>query len=551
MMALSVEQERDSYKEKVEHMKMMIIKYKQEIQTQKIRKEGVETVSKLLHESREENANLTKKNVALEMVVRNLQSRLSLYGISDGMALEEGDMFIPGSSKQLLDNLARENKRLRSLLQGASTNSTDPEEINRLQQIIESKNAESEQFRGAITELSSKLQSSDQLMRACDCDKLIEIQKLRDKISTMKNECETRDILCSSLTEETNTIKQQLHDVAGHCQQLAVKLERSEKSKSKSSDQTEVEKLLEENSSLKDKLGELVKMNKRWQEYMSQKERYWQQIETSQPQQQHIEAINAALEDASRRLHKIEREKKQLQEELDERNQQLISKSGELTQLQSDVQCGHIGHDDSDAETISALKAQIQICTEDFESERRDREKAQNRVTELETELSQYNRVRQDEVRTPHQNLFEQRDTSSPEVYGNFNLPSPYNRESQLAARGPSRNRYDMYNVVDAIQTDSGNVSKNDKTDKEGSNLATKLQVDQTESTTANLLATVPDLNDFNSVDSDTDLERIKTMEIEMRNVGDLNLTHCPRCDQSFELGHEQETREHLEKCCD
>jgi chromosome segregation ATPase len=68
-------------------------------------------------------------------------------------------------------------------------------------------------------------------MRACDCDKLIEIQKLRDKISTMKNECETRDILCSSLTEETNTIKQQLHDIAGHCQQLAVKLERSEKSK--------------------------------------------------------------------------------------------------------------------------------------------------------------------------------------------------------------------------------------------------------------------------------------------------------------------------------
>jgi hypothetical protein len=135
MMTLSVEQERDSYKEKVEHMKMMIIKYKQEIQTQKIRKEGVETVSKLLHESREENANLTKKNVALEMVVRNLQSRLSLYGISDGMALEEGDMFIPGSSKQLLDNLARENKRLRSLLQGASTNSTDPEEINRLQQV--------------------------------------------------------------------------------------------------------------------------------------------------------------------------------------------------------------------------------------------------------------------------------------------------------------------------------------------------------------------------------------------------------------------------------
>ena len=42
---------------------------------------------------------------------------------------------------------------------------------------------------------------------------------------------------------------------------------------------------------------------------------------------------------------------------------------------------------------------------------------------------------RQDEVRTPHQNLFEQRDTSSPEVYGNFNLPSPYNREVSTSSK--------------------------------------------------------------------------------------------------------------------
>ena len=105
-----------------------------------------------------------------------------------------------------------------------------------------------------------------------------------------------------------------------------------------------------------------------------------------------------------------------------------------------------------------------------------------------------------------------------------------------------------MYNVVDTIQTDS---AKHDKTDKEGSNLATKLKVEKIESQSGNLLDPVPDLNDFNSVDSDQDLDRIQPLEIEMRKVDDINLTHCPRCDQSFELGHEQETREHLEKCCD
>ena len=45
---------------------------------------------------------------------------------------------------------------------------------------------------------------------------------------------------------------------------------------------------------------------------MSQKERYWQQIEASHVHPERIQAINAALEDASRRLQKLEREKKQV-----------------------------------------------------------------------------------------------------------------------------------------------------------------------------------------------------------------------------------------------
>lgn len=40
-------------------------------------------------------------------------------------------------------------------------------------------------------------------------------------------------------------------------------------------------------------------------------------------------------------------------------------------------------------EIINALKAQIQICTEDFESERRDRERAQSKRILLEAEVDQ------------------------------------------------------------------------------------------------------------------------------------------------------------------
>lgn len=93
------------------------------------------------------------------------------------------------------------------------------------------KNSEIDQLKRTITDQAEKIQSSEKLLKASDCDKLTEISKLREKVNSMRNECETRDILCSSLAEETNTLKQQLHEVAVHCQQLASKLERSERSK--------------------------------------------------------------------------------------------------------------------------------------------------------------------------------------------------------------------------------------------------------------------------------------------------------------------------------
>ena len=102
-----------------------------------------------------------------------------------------------------------------------------------------------------------------------------------------------------------------------------------------------------------------------------------------------------------------------------------------------------------------------------------------------------------------------------------------------------------MYNVADTVQTDSAH--RHEKTEKEGTNLATKLNATDPET----MLDKVPELNDFNSVDSDTFNEIEKVGDINLRKCEDLNLTHCPRCDHSFELGNEQETQEHLEKCCD
>lgn len=53
----------------------------------------------------------------------------------------------------------------------------------------------------------------------------------------------------------------------------------------------------------------------------------------------------------------------------------------------------------SNSESIEALKHQIQICTEDFEYERSDREKAQHRISQLEEEMRQI-KVERDRYKT-------------------------------------------------------------------------------------------------------------------------------------------------------
>ena len=123
----------DAYKEKVEHFKVLVMHLQNELQANKMRKEGAETVSKLLQESKKEVMLLQRKVKTLESAIRNLQSRLELHGLSTEITLHEGETYIPSHSKQLLDNLTRENTRLRALIRTASG---DPEELDRLQKVI-------------------------------------------------------------------------------------------------------------------------------------------------------------------------------------------------------------------------------------------------------------------------------------------------------------------------------------------------------------------------------------------------------------------------------
>lgn len=581
--SVSLEQELDSYKEKVDHMKMLVKQYSQELQSYKIRKEGVETVSKLLQEARQEIAVSQKKSKTQDVAIRNLQSRLTSNGLSGNIIMQEGDMFIPGTSNQLLDNLTRENSRLRTLLRGASV---DPEDISALQQELRRKNETIEDYKRTGEDLETRVRQLQDLMGSSENEKDQTISSLQTTIRKMKEEFQTRDVLCHSLAEETSNLRQQLHDVAVTCQQMALRLERSEKasralepkhlaSNLKSSEFSieAKEKLLVEKRELQRKLDEVVIMNKRWQEYETQREAYVKQLQaasralqdqlaTSQANQLSLERsrmINQALDEAQRRLALTEEGKRGLETELNASNQMLIQQATEVERLKHDLDLAHQGGAPthrSDVEILDALKAQIQICTEDFESERRDREHAQSKVSSLEAELQKVKMERdrlvqaaipRSELRYEERPLYQNQD-----FYNNFNVPNTYQNatffQNELAPRGGQ----DMfeYNVADGIiQVDAPPPSVDNKPeDLEETEVADRVS-DHLSDTP--LLDDAPLLSDDRDIEDNEETTYLHGSNVRERSQTEKSILTCPNCSKEFTSDKHGELLEHLELCCD
>ena len=114
-------------------MTVLLKHYQNELESQKVRRDGVETVSRLLAECRQENLVLKRNQIAMETMVKNLQNRLMVNGLPSSSTAEDNEVIVPGTSKQTLTNLALENKRLRSMLQKDDSS----ESINSLQKPVE------------------------------------------------------------------------------------------------------------------------------------------------------------------------------------------------------------------------------------------------------------------------------------------------------------------------------------------------------------------------------------------------------------------------------
>lgn len=128
----SLEPEVDSYKAKYEHLKATVKQLYKERQTLLARVHGLESLSTLLSETRQENKELHEKNSKLEATIATYQGRLSSIGASLSLSFEEGEPFVPGPSRQLLDNLVKENARLR---QNLKFTNCDPQRLTDLTEV--------------------------------------------------------------------------------------------------------------------------------------------------------------------------------------------------------------------------------------------------------------------------------------------------------------------------------------------------------------------------------------------------------------------------------
>ncbi|RUS73091.1 hypothetical protein EGW08_019152, partial [Elysia chlorotica] len=357
----SLEAERDKYRQGYSNMTVVVKELQQQLAQYKLRCAGVDTLAVVLKEAKQESVILARQKKALETAITNLQNRLSTNNLSASVNIEETDLYVPGTSKQTLDNIARENARLRSLLKNAEHQSgkksiDDSQELKTLVEGLESDKNQLQaqlqevegiklnmvrQYEETIAKLKKDMAEEKEKMRK-DFDKY----KNSDKDSSKGRSEDKKSVECQTLGMQldlVDNLKRSLKNIAEQCKELDEDLD-----------------------NLK-----ITLMNQRWQIHSDAKER------------QHMANIS---EYKNNFLLVYSQEIEAWKQEADlnrAENVRLVQIVEDLQRTLNQLrQKPHI-----DPSMVEILKQQIQVCTEDFNNERKDHEQALNQKKQLQAEV--------------------------------------------------------------------------------------------------------------------------------------------------------------------
>ncbi|XP_053711049.1 TNFAIP3-interacting protein 2 isoform X2 [Synchiropus splendidus] len=332
------------------------------------------TLNTLYHETRQEMELLNKQMVLKDNIISELKTRLTRFERTRVM-VGDNESVVVGPSKSLLESLCKEICKLKQKNNDAELKASKlAAEIQRLNSQLRAKDAELER-----------------IQHQPDHEKDREIQQLRSALEERERRDATQAVLYSSLAEEADQLRGQLAATVKVCQELLARLEKEKtaaggggveqqgKAFTESSERSDVNlqisQLEEENRQLKQRVAYVQGLNTQWQKYDSSREDYIQGLcqrlrETaSQGMVPGLGGVSAGL----------------LRHEISRLNGLLEEKVVECERLEREME------DDrrQDRERIQTLEQQVLIYTEDFKSERADRERAQSQIQELKEKIHQ------------------------------------------------------------------------------------------------------------------------------------------------------------------
>ncbi|XP_025968589.1 TNFAIP3-interacting protein 2 isoform X1 [Dromaius novaehollandiae] len=338
----------------------------------------------LYHESAQQLKHLQLQLAAKEATIRELRSSLARQPPCSGepAAGAAGAEPAPSLVESLLEQLGQVRQQLRdSERASAQKVETLSQEVQQLNQQLEEKNGEIQQ-----------------MINQPPYEKEREILQLQKSLAEREKAQATSEVLCRSLTDETHQLQRKLASTAEMCQHLAKCLEEKQRrEKGNSDDQNPIErsnqlldnetslqalicKLQDENRMLKQKVAHVEDLNAKWQKYDASRDEYVKRLHLQlkelklQLEQQH--GITSAQTNSELMQKEIFRLNKLLEEKMNE----CIKAKKEL----QDVKKASEG----DNERIQMLEQQVLVYKDDFTSERSDRERAQNKIQELQAEVA-------------------------------------------------------------------------------------------------------------------------------------------------------------------
>ncbi|CAG5928678.1 unnamed protein product [Menidia menidia] len=330
----------------------------------------------LYHETRQEIEILNKQIFLKDNIIADLKARLGKHE-RIYMTVGENESVVIGPSKSLVESLLKEmckQKQHKDDLEFQA--SRQSEEIQRLT--------------GQLRELEAELES---VRCQPEHEKDREIERLRLALEERQRAEATRSVLCSSLAEEAEQLRGQLGATVRVCQGLLARLDSERKGEgevkevgqqqkdtetlesSDSAVKSRIRQLQKENEQLKQRVTYVQGLNTQWQRYDSSREEYirglCQRLKESSGQglipvmgpvstgllHQEISRLNALLEEKITECARLDREVEE------------IRRQGQ--------------------EQIQTLEQQVLIYTDDFKSERADRERAQGQIDDLKEQIAQ------------------------------------------------------------------------------------------------------------------------------------------------------------------